>query len=36
MRDALHTILSISRRGNQYMQAGKPWVLIKSDKKEDK
>ncbi|KAF7637841.1 hypothetical protein Mgra_00002816 [Meloidogyne graminicola] len=35
MRDALHTILSISRRGNQYMQAGKPWVLIKSDKKED-
>jgi methionyl-tRNA synthetase len=35
MRDALHHILSISRRGNQYMQAGQPWVLIKSEKEED-
>jgi len=36
MRDALHQILSVSRRGNQYMQVGQPWLLVKSDKKEDK
>jgi methionyl-tRNA synthetase len=35
MRDALQRILSISRRGNQYMQAGQPWVLVKGSE-EDK
>jgi methionyl-tRNA synthetase len=30
IRDAIKNILNISRVGNQYMQAKKPWVLIKS------
>jgi methionyl-tRNA synthetase len=34
MRDALQRILAISRRGNQYMQAGEPWVLVKGNEEE--
>lgn len=36
LRDSIRNILSISRLGNQYMQANKPWVLVKgseSDKR---
>ncbi|XP_069119784.1 methionine--tRNA ligase, cytoplasmic-like [Argopecten irradians] len=36
IRDSIRNILSISRLGNQFMQANKPWVLVKgsdSDKK---
>ncbi len=29
LRDAVRSILSISRLGNQYMQANTPWVLVK-------
>lgn len=29
MRDAIQTVLSISRKGNQYMQTHQPWVLVK-------
>lgn len=29
LRDGLRNILSISTLGNQYMQASKPWVLVK-------
>ena len=29
LRDAIRHILNISRRGNQYMQASQPWVLVK-------
>lgn len=29
MRDGIRHILSISRHGNQYMQAQQPWVLLK-------
>ncbi|XP_066291489.1 methionine--tRNA ligase, cytoplasmic-like [Branchiostoma lanceolatum] len=29
LRDGLTTILNISRLGNQYIQANKPWVLLK-------
>ncbi|KAK2171758.1 hypothetical protein NP493_1029g04013 [Ridgeia piscesae] len=29
LRDGIRNILSISRYGNQYMQANKPWILIK-------
>ena len=29
LRDGIRNILSISKLGNQYMQANKPWVLIK-------
>ena len=36
IRDALQRILAISRRGNQYMQAGQPWVLVKGDEQEKK
>lgn len=36
MRDALQRILAISRRGNQYMQAGQPWVLVKGNADEKK
>ena len=35
-RDALSQILSISRLGNQLMQASKPWVLVKSASEEDR
>ena len=34
-RESISEILNISRRGNQLMQAEKPWVLVKSAKIED-
>jgi methionyl-tRNA synthetase len=36
LRDAIKPIFSISRLGNQLMQAAQPWVLIKSTKDEEK
>ncbi|XP_033115540.1 methionine--tRNA ligase, cytoplasmic-like [Anneissia japonica] len=36
IRDALRQILSISRIGNQHMQATKPWDLMKTKKDEDR
>uniref|UniRef100_A0A7E4ZX46 Methionine--tRNA ligase, cytoplasmic n=1 Tax=Panagrellus redivivus TaxID=6233 RepID=A0A7E4ZX46_PANRE len=36
LRDALTKILSVSRKGNQYMQANKPWVLVKGTPEEKK
>uniref|UniRef100_A0A0R3P9W0 Methionine--tRNA ligase, cytoplasmic n=1 Tax=Angiostrongylus costaricensis TaxID=334426 RepID=A0A0R3P9W0_ANGCS len=33
-RDAVRAILSMSRRGNQYMQTQQPWVLIKGSDEE--
>lgn len=36
LRDAIRPIFSISRLGNQLMQAAQPWVLIKSTKDEEK
>ena len=35
-RESISEILNISRRGNQLMQAEKPWVLVKSAKEEDR
>ncbi|XP_074931692.1 methionine--tRNA ligase, cytoplasmic isoform X4 [Phalacrocorax aristotelis] len=34
IRDALRCILSISRHGNQYIQANEPWKRIKGDEKD--
>jgi len=34
LRDGIRNILNISRIGNQYMQAKKPWVLIKGSDEE--
>lgn len=34
LRDGLRHILSISRHGNQYMQASQPWVLVKGSEQE--
>ncbi|XP_067686292.1 methionine--tRNA ligase, cytoplasmic-like isoform X2 [Haliotis asinina] len=34
LRDSIRNILSISRLGNQYMQANKPWVLAKGTPQE--
>lgn len=34
LRDAIRHILNISRRGNQYMQANQPWVLVKGSEAE--
>lgn len=34
LRDSIRNILSISRLGNQYMQANKPWVLVKGSESE--
>uniref|UniRef100_A0A0K0ERC7 Methionine--tRNA ligase, cytoplasmic n=1 Tax=Strongyloides stercoralis TaxID=6248 RepID=A0A0K0ERC7_STRER len=34
LRDGLHKILSISRRGNQYLQNNAPWKLIKGSEEE--
>ncbi|XP_046333263.2 methionine--tRNA ligase, cytoplasmic-like [Haliotis rufescens] len=34
IRDSIRNILSISRLGNQYMQANKPWVLAKGTPQE--
>lgn len=31
LKDAVKTILNVSRLGNQYMQAQTPWVLMKKD-----
>jgi methionyl-tRNA synthetase len=31
MRDGLKIVLNISKLGNQYIQANKPWVLIKGN-----
>ena len=36
LRESISEILNISRRGNQLMQAEKPWALLKSAKTEDK
>lgn len=36
LRDAIKPIFSISRLGNQLMQAAQPWVLIKSTIEEEK
>ncbi|XP_037073303.1 LOW QUALITY PROTEIN: methionine--tRNA ligase, cytoplasmic-like [Pollicipes pollicipes] len=34
LRDAIRHIFNISRRGNQYMQASQPWVLVKGSPEE--
>lgn len=34
LRDGIRHILSISRHGNQYMQANQPWVLLKGSDQE--
>jgi methionyl-tRNA synthetase len=34
LRDGIRHILSISRHGNQYMQANQPWVLLKGTPEE--
>ncbi|CAD5234647.1 unnamed protein product [Bursaphelenchus xylophilus] len=36
MRDALQTVLSVSRKGNQYMQSQQPWVLVKKKETEER
>ncbi|CAG5136637.1 unnamed protein product, partial [Candidula unifasciata] len=36
LRDGIRNILTISRLGNQYMQANKPWVLAKGSAEEKK
>jgi len=35
-RESIFEVLNISRKGNQLMQAEKPWVLVKSANEEDK
>uniref|UniRef100_A0A158QR62 Methionine--tRNA ligase, cytoplasmic n=1 Tax=Haemonchus placei TaxID=6290 RepID=A0A158QR62_HAEPC len=35
-KDAVKAVLSMSRRGNQYMQSQQPWVLIKGSEEERK
>jgi methionyl-tRNA synthetase len=35
-RDAISSLLNISRLGNQLMQAEKPWKLVKSESTADK
>ena len=34
LRDGIRNILSISKLGNQYMQANQPWVLVKGSSEE--
>ena len=34
LKDGIRVILNISRIGNQYMQARKPWVLVKGTDQE--
>ena len=34
LRDSIRNILSISRLGNQYMQANQPWVLVKGSEQD--
>merc|ERR1712020_858683 len=36
MRESISEVLNISRRGNQLMQAEKPWVLVKSANEDHK
>ena len=36
LRDGIKPIFNMSRHGNQLMQGAQPWVLIKSDKEEDR
>ncbi|KAF8370512.1 mars-1 [Pristionchus pacificus] len=36
LKDAVRSILSLSRRANQYMQAQAPWVSIKGDEQQKK
>lgn len=36
IRDSIRNILSISRLGNQFMQANKPWVLVKGSEADKK
>ncbi|CAB3405996.1 unnamed protein product [Caenorhabditis bovis] len=36
LKDAVKSILNVSRRGNQYIQAQKPWVLMKGNDQEKK
>lgn len=36
LRDAIRPLFSISRLGNQLMQGAQPWVLIKSEREEDR
>lgn len=36
LRDAIKPIFNMSRLGNQLMQSAQPWVLVKSQKEEDK
>ena len=31
LRDGLKVVLNISKLGNQYIQANKPWVLVKGN-----
>ncbi|KHJ83940.1 hypothetical protein OESDEN_16352 [Oesophagostomum dentatum] len=35
-KDAVRTVLAMSRRGNQYMQSQQPWVLIKGSEEDKK
>ncbi|KAK6037589.1 putative methionine--tRNA ligase, beta subunit, partial [Cooperia oncophora] len=35
-KDAVRTVLSMSRRGNQYMQSQQPWVLVKGSEDDKK
>lgn len=34
LRDGIRNILNVSRIGNQYMQAKKPWALVKGTDEE--
>lgn len=34
LRDGVRSVLEMSRKGNQYMQAQKPWELIKGNDKQ--
>ncbi|CAJ0580296.1 unnamed protein product, partial [Mesorhabditis spiculigera] len=36
LKDAVRSFLSLSRRGNQYMQANEPWALIKGSEEDKK
>jgi len=36
LRDGLTKILSVSRRGNQYLQANAPWILLKGSDEDKK
>ncbi|CAJ0952700.1 unnamed protein product, partial [Mesorhabditis belari] len=36
LKDAVKTVLNLSRRGNQYMQSNAPWALLKGSDEEKK